>query len=316
MPKVKLIRGLIKTIEYFKTRILYKTMAKVSIVMCCYNSERYIKETIDSVLNQTFTDYEFIIWNDGSTDSTEDIIMSYKDERILYFKDENRGEGKAANLACQHATSDYIARIDSDDIWLPTKLEVQYNYMEIHPEIVLSSFPVILIDADSKYIKHTFPITKLSYLNEHFTESNTICHSGSMYRTSAYRKVGGYSGVRFFQDYLLFRKLSDYGLISLLKEPLIKYRILPNSVAQKALLSDYYGILNAYVHKIILDKGTIPEDIDTFNKLYESIPKNKAEVTTVYSKNKIDVMFDWLKTILGEKKAYSLILRGVNAKYT
>lgn len=287
-------------------------MAKVSVVMCCYNSERYIKETIDSVLNQTFTDFEFIIWNDGSTDSTEDIILSYKDNRINYFKDENKGEGKAANLACQHVTSDYIARIDSDDLWLPTKLEEQYRYMEMHPEIVLSSFPMILIDADSKYIKHTFPITKLSYINEHFTESNTICHSGSMYRTSAYRKVGGYSGVRFFQDYLLFRQLSDYGQIALLKEPLIKYRILPNSVAQKALTSNYYGILNAYVHKIILDKGTIPEDIDTFNKLYESIPNSKTGTISPFFKGKRDIIFDLLKSVLGKKRAYSIMLWGVN----
>ena len=287
-------------------------MAKVSVVMCCYNSERYIKETIDSILNQTFTDFEFIIWNDGSTDSTEEIILSYEDNRIKYFKDENKGEGKAANLACQHVTSSYIARIDSDDLWLPTKLEVQYNYMEMHPEIVLSSFPMILIDANSTYIGHTFPITKLSYLNEHFTESNTICHSGSMYRTSVYRQVGGYSGVRFFQDYLLFRKLSDYGLIALIKEPLIKYRILPNSVAQKALTSDYYGILNAYVHKIILDKGSVPGDIDAFNKIYEGIPKCKTVTTVPYSKGKRDLIFELLKTFLGEKNAYLLMLCWVN----
>ena len=287
-------------------------MAKVSVVMCCYNSERYIKETIDSVLNQTFTDFEFIIWNDGSTDSTEKIILSYKDDRINYFKDENKGEGKAANLACQYVTSNYIARIDSDDLWLPTKLEEQYRYMEMHPEIVLSSFPMILIDADSKYIKHTFPITKLSYINEHFTESNTICHSGSMYRTSAYRKIGGYSGIRFFQDYLLFRQLSDYGQIALLKEPLIKYRIVSNSVAQKALTSGYYGILKAYVHKIILDKGTIPEDIDAFNKLYESIPKSKTVTTSPNPKGNRDIIFDLLKLLFGEKIAYSLMLWGVN----
>lgn len=287
-------------------------MVKISVVMCCYNAEKFIKETIDSVLAQSFKDFEFIIWNDGSTDSTEKIILSYNDCRIKYFKDINRGEGKAANLACMHVTSNYIARIDSDDLWLPTKLEVQYEYMEAHQEIVLSSFPMILIDANGNYIRHTFPITNISYLNKHFTDSNTICHSGSMYRTIVYNKVGGYSNVRFFQDYLLFRKLSDYGLIALIQEPLIKYRILPNSVAQKALTSDYYNIISAFVKKIISDKGSVPEDLDEFNKIYGMLSMNSSEMVIPQQRGKRDLFFDLLKKIVGEKCAYKIMLEIVN----
>ena len=85
----------------------------VSVVLCTFNDERTIKEAIESILCQSYNNFEFIIWNDGSTDGTEEIIKSYKDNRIRYFFHENTGLGEALRLACAEAKGKYIARMDN-----------------------------------------------------------------------------------------------------------------------------------------------------------------------------------------------------------
>ena len=282
-------------------------MAKISVVMCCYNSERYIKETIDSVLGQTFKDFEFIIWNDGSTDLTEQIIMSYSDERIIYFKDSNKGEGMAAQLACRHASAKYIARIDSDDVWLPQKLSLQYEYMESHPNTVLLSCPVIFIDAESRELGLSFPVTKTSYLNKSIAKVNNFPHSGSIYRTDVYTKVGGYNNVRYFQDRLLFWKMSEYGDLALFPWPLIKYRMLAGSVAHRIDNSAYKYIIWAYKDKIYKEKGTNETDIKLYNTIYDLIEKNDKEVF-VYKQDVQNRVYKSLCMLMGKNAAYKLIV--------
>mgnify|MGYP001537946173 FL=1 len=95
---------------------------KISVVMSCYNSERFLRQSIDSILMQSYREFEFIIWNDGSTDSTEEIIKSYHDERIRYFYAPNQGLGSALAAACKEARGRYIARMDDDDIAMPCLL--------------------------------------------------------------------------------------------------------------------------------------------------------------------------------------------------
>lgn len=104
--------------------------------MPAYNAEKYLREAIDSILAQTFTDFELIIINDGSTDFTKDIILSYTDQRIRYIENEqNSGICVTLNKGLDAARGRYIARMDSDDISLPRRLEVQVQYMDSHPEI-------------------------------------------------------------------------------------------------------------------------------------------------------------------------------------
>ena len=281
-------------------------MAKVSVVMCCYNSERYIKETIDSVLNQSFTDYEFIIWNDGSTDSTEQIIKSYKDKRIIYRKDINRGEGVAAQLACNLATAKYIARIDSDDVWLPHKIAFQYNYMESHPNVVLLSCPVIFIDKDSKELGRSFPVTKTGFLNKSIEKENRFPHSGSIYRKEIYNKVGGYNNIRLIQDYLLFLKMSKYGDLALCPIPLIKYRLLFESVSNRVNSSPYKYVIYSLNRKISKDLGTVDKDIEIFNEIYNMVEK-KSDIY-IYNENFSNKFYNILSKLLGKNNSYRLMV--------
>ena len=106
-------------------------MPKISVVMPAYNAEKYIGESIDSILNQTYGDFEFIIINDGSRDSTKEIILSYSDNRIVYLENEiNSGIVVTLNKGLKYATGEYIARMDADDIAVAERLEKQIEFME------------------------------------------------------------------------------------------------------------------------------------------------------------------------------------------
>lgn len=104
---------------------------KVSINLCCYNSEKYLRETLDSIVNQTFKDWELVIVNDGSTDSTESIIQEYQLKKypIVYYYQSNSGLSKSRNKALELSKGIYIAFIDHDDLWMPEKLEKQVQKM-------------------------------------------------------------------------------------------------------------------------------------------------------------------------------------------
>src|SRR4051794_15571169 len=113
-------------------------MPKITVLMPVYNAAEYIRETIDSVLSQSFTDFEFLIINDGSTDQSEEIIKSYSDPRIRLINNEKNMRLIATlNKGIELAKGEYIARMDADDICLPTRLEKQYKVMEDNKDIAL-----------------------------------------------------------------------------------------------------------------------------------------------------------------------------------
>ena len=111
-------------------------MPKVSVLMPVYNTrEEWLHEAIESILNQTFTDFEFLILDDGSTNNAADVIKSYSDKRIKYIYKENSGISDTLNLGISKAKGEYIARMDSDDISLPERFAKQIEYMDAHPEV-------------------------------------------------------------------------------------------------------------------------------------------------------------------------------------
>lgn len=120
-----------------KTNDMSQIKPIISVLMPAYNAADYIREAIDSILTQTFTDFEFVIINDGSTDTTEEIILSYSDERIKYYANEsNMGIVKTLNRGIDLCQGKYIARMDADDVSLPDRLEKQVHRLEANPQIV------------------------------------------------------------------------------------------------------------------------------------------------------------------------------------
>ena len=113
-------------------------MPEISVLMSVYNGEKYIQEAINSILNQTYQNFELIIVNDGSVDKTREIIEAYKEPRIVLFNlEENRGVGSALQFGLQKTQGKYIAKADADDIFHPTRLEKQKKFLDDNPDIAL-----------------------------------------------------------------------------------------------------------------------------------------------------------------------------------
>ena len=131
----------------------------VSVIMPSYNSKKYIKKAIDSVLEQTYSNFELIIVDGNSTDGTLDILDEYKkqDRRIKVIQDEGRGIGAALQLGCQIASGKFIARMDSDDIAINTRFEKQLKIFHSIPNLILVASPVIYINEDDSIVGYSFP---------------------------------------------------------------------------------------------------------------------------------------------------------------
>ena len=122
----------------------------VSIITPAYNAEKYIKETIESVLGQTYKNWELIVVNDGSTDDTEEIIRSFDDPRVVLLSQKNSGVSSARNLGIQSSKGEYITFLDADDVLPPESLSVRVQYLESHPDVDLVDGNISIKDADIK----------------------------------------------------------------------------------------------------------------------------------------------------------------------
>jgi glycosyltransferase involved in cell wall biosynthesis len=124
---------------------------KISVLMAVYNGEKFLKEAVDSILNQTLEDFEFFIVNDASTDSTSELLSQITDSRVTVINNEtNKGLTYSLNLMLSRSCGKYIARMDSDDISLPHRFQTQYDYLESHPEIGICGSFVEAFYADGK----------------------------------------------------------------------------------------------------------------------------------------------------------------------
>jgi len=204
----------------------------ITVLMPAYNTEAYIAEAIESILNQGFTDFEFLIINDGSTDGTLQIIESYTDPRIKYYTIENRGVTGALNFGLSLSRGTYIARFDADDVCYPQRLQVQFEFLEQNPGYVLVGSEADYIDQNGKYL---FTYRFSDYENDEirtaaFKECPFI-HASVMYRKQAVIAAGSYDKDAItFEDHLLWRNLASYGKMKNLHEPLIKVRFNAASV--------------------------------------------------------------------------------------
>ncbi len=277
----------------------------VSVVLSTYNDERYIAETIKSVLAQTYTNFEFIIWNDGSTDRTEEIIKSFEDPRIRYFYHENVGLGKACYFACLEVKGEYIARIDGDDICMPNRLQRQVEFLNTHPDHVVVSSSVIYIDENGDTLGRSFPWTWHSC----HKKRRSIVNPGSMYRTAAYRKTCGYVGVCCGEDVVLWSKLIKVGKFSNIKEPLLKYRLLSTSLSRNFDLNGPYAkMLNIMYKKMADDEVVSEEDIALHRTIYNRAKQKRDSVKYDYTPSIEERMQKFLKPILGENISVSFII--------
>ncbi len=206
---------------------------EVTIITPCYNSSRYITECIQSVLNQSFSDWEMIIVDDNSRDSTLDVIskVSSHENRIKVLElDKNVGPSKARNIGFDNSNGKFIAFLDSDDIWYPEKLEYQVNYMNKNKYSFTYTY-YDKVDENGKSLGQVVkPASKLTY--HELLKSNQIGCLTVMYDTQALGKM--YMSEKGRDDYSLWLKiLKKTGEAYCLKKVLSSYRVRPESVSDR-----------------------------------------------------------------------------------
>lgn len=205
---------------------------KISVIMSVYNGKKYLDESIQSILNQTFTDFEFIIVNDASTDKSLEIIKKYQkeDKRILSINnEENIGLTKSLNKALKKAKGSYIARQDVDDASLPERLEKQYIFLEKNKDIFLCGANRIDIDEKGDVLRDKGTvIVGCEKIENVLKKKNCIVHSSIMFKNNGFLYRDKF---RYSQDYDFYLNLLTKGLkLDNLEEKLLRYRNVSGSI--------------------------------------------------------------------------------------
>lgn len=203
-------------------------MPKVTVAIAVYNGAKFIQETLNSVLNQSFQDFEIIIINDGSNDQTESIINLFVDKRIkLINNGYNKGLIYSRNKYLQLANGEYIAILDSDDIWYPNKLKVQVEFMDANKEFGISGTFAVRNNTIWKYpIEHDDIKIRLIF-------GSAVIHSSAIIRKSYLKQFNITYRTQIAQDYDLFAQSVTYFKLYNIPKALIEYRVHKDQITNK-----------------------------------------------------------------------------------
>jgi glycosyltransferase involved in cell wall biosynthesis len=223
-----------------------KHQISVSVIMPSYNAERFIEPAMKSILNQAYKDFEFIIIDDCSNDSTAKIVKEFwkKDKRIIYVKNErNMGVASSLNKGIHMAKGEFIARMDADDIAAPSRINYQVRYMKENSECVVCGTNIVLIDDQNRVIGRRVYFEKDKEIKKRLLQANPFAHPTTIIRKNILIKKNIFYTDDFprAEDYHLWLRLADYGTFANLNMFLLKYRISDSTIKYrycKEMLAD------------------------------------------------------------------------------
>ncbi len=231
-------------------------MSRVSIIIPCYNAERFVVETTESVLRQTFTDWEIVFVDDGSTDRTVAIIKGYAErypQKIKYLQQKNSGSATARNTGIKNSTGELIAFLDADDVWAPDKLEKQIAFMRSSPDTDLTYTNAMVISETGKDLWAYVKTYEFGYRPEEMYVRlllrNFIPLSSIVVKRAILDEVGSFdASVWSSEDSDLLLRVSKKFRIQYFNETLVKYRVSATNKSQNLELRHRAGIRNRMVH--------------------------------------------------------------------
>lgn len=210
-------------------------MLSISVVMPTFNTNvAILQEAVESILSQTFHDFEFIIIDDGSTDDSYDYLRGLHDERIKLIRNPyNQGITKSLNIGLSHSRGKYIARMDSDDIAMPFRLEKQFTFMERHPDVIACGSNVEVFGTESFTTHNSITDMEVYRIRMVFSNPGPIHPTAFLRREPLLRYHIKYDEALIHsQDYGLWVDISRHGKVYILEEALIKRRIHPHQVTK------------------------------------------------------------------------------------
>ena len=202
----------------------------VSVVMPVYNAERYLAEAVESVLAQTFKNFELIVVDDGSTDRSPFILEDFraKDSRVRIITRPNTGIVGALNDGLAAASGEFIARADADDVSLPERFERQLAFLQQHPDYAVVGTRVLCVDPDGAPLRELFDIVSHEEIDRrHFEDStSSLAHPSVMMRADVVRSLGGYrKEFELAEDLDLWLRTAEHNRLANLREVLVHYRV-------------------------------------------------------------------------------------------
>ena len=265
-------------------------MARVTVIVPSYNHDKFVAEAIQSVLDQTYQDFEIVITDDGSSDQSVSIIKSFTDPRIkLFCFDQNQGACVAGNKCLSEAKGEFIAMLSSDDVFAPDKLEKQVRFLDHNPDIgaVFSYAQIIDEDGNDLADKNHFyqqifiqpNRTRFEWLNHFFFKGNCLCHPSVLIRKECYDQVGQFDE-RFAQlpDYDFWIRLCMKYEIHIIPEKLIKFRVRKNEINASGNRVET-AVRHYFEETQILKKYLRDEICDDFIKIFPiKLVNNDSEI--------------------------------------
>ena len=280
----------------------------VSVVMSVYNGERFLREAVESILDQSFREFEFIIIDDGSDDRSASILDSYQknDPRVRVFHQENRGLVESLNLGCRLARGTYIARMDADDISFRNRLMCQVDFMEKHPEVGVVGGAIEIINATgNSLITHRYPI-KHCEINEALLRGDcSLVHPAVLMRKEVFVSVGGYRKIVVdAEDYDLWLRIAENSQLANLEVVVLKYRRHVNQLSVHKCKQQALSNLAASVSAASRRNGN-PDPLDSVGEI---TPAVLAELGVSEASQQAAVTRGYLTSILSmyEAREYSI----------
>ena len=223
---------------------------RISVIMSVYNGGRFLKAAIDSILNQTFKDFEFIILDDGSDDNSVDIINSFQDERISLHNLNHQGLPSALNYGISISTAQIICRMDSDDIAHSERFEKQLKFLDMNPEFDLCGTSISIIDENDRLIGTRLMPVQHNEIVGTIDYSCNVIHPTYCFKKEIHDSIGGYrKELLYSQDYDYLLRVIDKGFkVCNLPEVLLKYRMINKANPEKTYNQMRFGGLAQKLH--------------------------------------------------------------------
>jgi glycosyltransferase EpsE len=257
---------------------------KITILLSAHNEEKTIKSSIQSIIQQTFTNWKLVIIDDCSSDGTHSIAQQYADaypDKIYVHKNSvNMKLAASLNIGANLCTAKYIARMDADDICKPYRLQKQFDFLEANPDIALVSGAMEYIDEHGTPLGRTYPITSPKKIRKKILNAgNVIVHPAVMMRRDAFEVCGGYcEALTTGQDQHLWMKFLRKGYkLAMLPTPMISYRVRGNAISSRVKTDEQVRLM-----KEILEYDDPPKElIDAFRK---EVEKSKGQFVSSQSR--------------------------------
>lgn len=226
---------------------------RLTVILPVYDGMPYLPMAVDSILGQTFTDFTFIIVNDGSTDNSREYLESLRDPRIMLINQSNAGQGMARKVALSRCHSEYVALMDADDISKPDRLRSQLNYLDTHHEVVMLGTQIEFLIGNTAQRALTAPIDHELIQGRLLKGRAGVCTPSLMFRTAAAIQCWDYPSGFLGEDIYFCLRMCEQGRVANLDQVLLQYRLqdAQTSMAksQEIIRMNHYAVYRAYCRR-------------------------------------------------------------------